>query len=95
MLFIVFYRSVLLETNDTFKYAEERRLFYVALTRVKEKVTLLVKKDSKSEFVKELETDFNIFNETYVCPKCGGKLHLTKGNYGNFLGVFQLQRKRL
>ena len=39
---------------DKFKYAEERRLFYVALTRCKNSNYLLVKKGNKSIFVKEL-----------------------------------------
>ena len=37
------------------KYAEERRLFYVALTRTKEKVYILTPKNNESIFIKELE----------------------------------------
>lgn len=40
------------------KYAEERRLFYVALTRTKNKVYLLVNQNSISIFVKELLKDY-------------------------------------
>ena len=40
--------------KDDFKYSEERRLFYVALTRCKTNNILLVKKDNPSEFIKEL-----------------------------------------
>lgn len=45
--------------SDQFEYGEERRLFYVALTRTKNNVYLLVpESDSdKSIFVKELEED--------------------------------------
>ena len=39
---------------DNFKYSEERRLFYVALTRCKDNDILLVKKDNPSVFIKEL-----------------------------------------
>ncbi|MBR3198418.1 MAG: UvrD-helicase domain-containing protein [Bacilli bacterium] len=39
---------------DKYKYAEERRLFYVALTRAKNNNYLLVKKDNPSEFIKEI-----------------------------------------
>ena len=39
---------------DNFKYSEERRLFYVALTRCKNNDILLVKKDNPSVFIKEL-----------------------------------------
>ena len=40
--------------NDNFKYSEERRLFYVALTRCKKNNILLVKKDNPSIFVTEI-----------------------------------------
>ena len=40
--------------DDNYAYAEERRLFYVALTRSKGKVVLLVKKDNPSIFIYEL-----------------------------------------
>ena len=43
--------------TDKFKYAEERRLFYVALTRCKNNNYLIVKKDNPSVFVKELLKD--------------------------------------
>ena len=39
---------------DDFLYEEERRLFYVALTRTKNEVFLLVDKSNPSIFVKEL-----------------------------------------
>lgn len=40
---------------DEIKYAEERRLFYVALTRTKNKVYILTPKDNPSVFIKELK----------------------------------------
>ena len=40
------------------KYAEERRLFYVALTRTKNYVFLLVRHDEESIFIKELIKDY-------------------------------------
>ncbi len=40
---------------EDFKYSEERRLFYVALTRCKEKVYLYVPKYNESIFVKEIK----------------------------------------
>lgn len=43
--------------TEKFKYAEERRLFYVALTRCKNNNYLIVKKDNPSVFVKELLKD--------------------------------------
>ncbi|WP_162064090.1 DNA helicase IV [Vibrio taketomensis] len=46
--------SVLTQSKDTFPYAEERRLFYVALTRAKKKVWVAYN-GSGSSFVKELK----------------------------------------
>ena len=43
-----------LNEKDLYPYEEERRLFYVALTRTKNNVYLLVNKESESIFVKEL-----------------------------------------
>ena len=40
--------------KDNFKYSEERRLFYVALTRCKNNNILLVKKNNPSSFVLEI-----------------------------------------
>ena len=39
---------------DNFKYSEERRLFYVGLTRCRKYNFLLVKKDNPSVFIKEI-----------------------------------------
>ncbi|RKP43343.1 UvrD-helicase domain-containing protein [Trinickia fusca] len=40
--------------RETFEYAEERRLFYVALTRAREQVTLFLSSTEPSRFVLEL-----------------------------------------
>ena len=45
---------------DNYPYAEERRLFYVALTRTKNKNFLIVKRDNPSVFIKELIKNNNI-----------------------------------
>lgn len=42
-------------TKEKKKYAEERRLFYVALTRTKNETILLAPKDNPSEFIKEIK----------------------------------------
>ena len=44
--------------EDNYPYSEERRLMYVALTRTKNKIYLLVPKTNKSIFVKEIEKDY-------------------------------------
>lgn len=46
--------DLLLDNSDTFPFAEERRLFYVAITRAKTKCFLLEEKDNCSKFLKEL-----------------------------------------
>lgn len=51
---------------EKYLYSEERRLFYVALTRTKNYVYLLVPKNNESIFIKELKKDYKdkikIFN---------------------------------
>ena len=46
--------NYILNERDMYPYEEERRLFYVALTRTKNKVYLLVNKSNESIFVKEI-----------------------------------------
>jgi len=41
-------------------YAEERRLFYVAMTRTKNKLYILVPKSKTSSFIREIESDKNV-----------------------------------
>ena len=40
--------------DDSYNYAEERRLFYVALTRTKNRMFIITPKNKPSEFIKEL-----------------------------------------
>jgi len=44
--------------DDKFSYSEERRLFYVALTRTKNKVYLLVPRKNPSIFIRELISNY-------------------------------------
>ena len=44
----------LLTKKETYPYSEERRLFYVAVTRTKNKVYLFVQRNNSSIFIKEL-----------------------------------------
>lgn len=79
---------------DEYPYSEERRLFYVALTRSRKQTLLLTTENNKSIFVKELESDYNYLmkNDTelkrniYKCPECGGRLVPRSGPYGKFMG---------
>ena len=48
--------------KDNYLYAEERRLFYVALTRTKNYVYLMTNKDLESCFVKEIKNKCEILD---------------------------------
>lgn len=48
------FKSKLINNVENYLYAEERRLFYVALTRTKNKVLIIYKFKDKSVFLKEL-----------------------------------------
>ena len=77
---------------------EERRLMYVAMTRSKMGTYLLTSKKKESVFIQELSlktetirnTDASVKRikrvDSFVCPRCGGRLVLRKGPYGDFYG---------
>lgn len=67
--------SVLLSEKEEFRFAEERRLFYVALTRTKNEVILLIPSEA-SLFTEELLKDHN-----YLLVKNDGKLNNTNCPY--------------
>ena len=56
-----------IKTPDEYKYADERRLFYVALTRTKNNVFLMStwERDDESEFISEIKSDRNV-EELYL-----------------------------
>ena len=80
--------ELLLDNCDSFPDAEERRLFYVALTRAKKKAYLVTVENQESSFVKDLKTWFGeqIKKEQFQCPLCGGNLLKKTGPYGEFFG---------
>jgi len=75
-------------------FAEERRLFYVALTRTKNRVYILTPKNKPSRFLIELISDYNIAHSNDLnmdkvdlfsmrCPDCGYPLKYEfNKNYG-------------
>ena len=84
---------------EDYEFAEERRLFYVALTRARRKVCLLARQDRPSRFVEEIVRDgggavadevadpFGATSPARRCPRCGeGFLVERKGPYGAFYG---------
>ena len=80
--------QLLLEKCDQYPDAEERRLFYVALTRARKKVFLLTVENQESSFVKELRAQYGeaLKQERFSCPVCGGRLQKKSGPYGDFWG---------
>lgn len=81
--------ELLLGDKGGFEFAEERRLFYVALTRTRSIVYLLCDKQKPSVFIKEIEERVKIENpellqsidKNVVCPRCKtGKLILRKND---------------
>ena len=82
-------------SGDSHEYAEERRLFYVALTRARSSVTLITIARKESPFVTELVKDHKLEirnadgseSSSEVCPACGvGFLIPRKSKYGPFFG---------
>lgn len=76
--------NFVVKMDHNIEYAEERRLFYVALTRTKNRVYIITPQQSPSEFVLELLDDFPSIRvdgdivrnperkvEAKRCPVCG------------------------
>ena len=61
--------NLLLSKADQFENGEERRLFYVAMTRAKEKVYFIADSSHKSKFISELELQGGA-TTTKKCPRC-------------------------
>ena len=85
------------DNYDTFPYEEERRLFYVAMTRTRNCNYLLVNKKKPSIFVSEILKDnrnIKIIGDVLYCQKCGGVLIKRSGRYGNFYGCCNFPKCR-
>lgn len=61
--------NLLLSKADQFENGEERRLFYVAMTRAKEKVYFIADSSYKSKFIAELEVETGSAM-VKKCPRC-------------------------
>lgn len=73
--------DLVLAKPENYEYAEERRIFYVALTRAKYKVYITTKKGKESRFVKELQDK----KQGRICPNCEkGILRKINGQKGEF-----------
>jgi DNA helicase-4 len=82
--------------DEQIEYAEERRLFYVALTRTKNHVYLVTPENKPSLFILELVNNYkNVIVEGNIvkdivpeeqklrCPNCGYPLQVKKNNFLN------------
>lgn len=80
--------DLLLENADNFPDAEERRLYYVALTRAKKRVFLVTVENNVSVFAKDLINKYGaeMKKSDWLCPLCGGELRKRTGRYGVFYG---------
>jgi DNA helicase IV len=85
--------ALAMPTPEMFQHAEERRLFYVALTRARRGVFLIAPLSRMSPFVVELIQDpaVKVLSETgrtvIVCESCLlGIMLVRTGPYGQFLG---------
>lgn len=83
--------DLVLPEAERFSHAEERRLFYVALTRARRSVTVLADADQASAFARELEDDEEYgvaATETagaagHACRLCGGRMRMKTSQAGN------------
>lgn len=87
--------QLVIHDDKTIDYAEERRLFYVAMTRTKNRVFIVAPETRPSKFILELQEKYpnvviegnlnpqNKFSSQKMCPICGYPLQLRyHKNYG-------------
>ena len=86
--------ELVLSSADTFEYAEERRLLYVAFTRTKNRSYVMVDEQKPSEFFKEFVSSKSVFitnsaskdapEKRIACPRCKtGYLMVRKNERSN------------
>jgi ATP-dependent exoDNAse (exonuclease V) beta subunit len=72
------------KANHDLLLEEERRLFYVAMTRAKEKLFLITEKGNESSFLKEIPETFTVrtsiplksmVDKVITCKKCFSELN--------------------
>jgi DNA helicase-4 len=86
--------SYLLHEGDGFENAEERRVFYVAITRARYKNYLIYNESQPSKFLLELQATTGISPEQAerTCPECHGPLIKRRGLYSEFYGCIHYPR---
>ena len=95
--------KLVLKQAKEIDYAEERRLFYVAMTRTKNRVYMIVPKNKPSQFVLEIKDSFTnivlngpalvsnrLEDYRYKCPHCGYPLQVKKRKLNSSYGEMTL-----
>ena len=76
--------EMLLSDKEPYRYAEERRLFYVALTRARKATYLIAKEKTPSPFLLELSPELADSRKNR-CPRCEtGELIRKESKFGTF-----------
>jgi len=75
--------QVIKESNHDMLMEEERRLFYVAITRAKDELFLITEKGNESSFIKEIPNNFtlkssrpfkSVVDEIVLCKNCKSRI---------------------
>ncbi|UZO80523.1 UvrD-helicase domain-containing protein [Aquimarina sp. ERC-38] len=75
--------QIIKKSNHDLLLEEERRLFYVAITRAKDDLFLITEKGNESSFLKEIPDDFtfktsipfkSVIEEIIMCSNCSNRL---------------------
>jgi len=93
--------DLVLPEPENFEHAEERRLFYVALTRARQSVTILADREKPSSFARELieNSDYQAIEigEPSIaerrCQACGGRMLAQNAQSGG--SYFVCEHRRL
>lgn len=86
-------KELLLSASEPFPHSEERRLFYVALTRAKERTVCIANENRASKFINEVDQNNN--KKIKRCPRCkDGTLQLreNKEKSSSFYGCSNFRR---
>lgn len=82
---------LVLSDKSEFQFSEERRLFYVSLTRTKSYCYLLVDANKQSIYIDEIVDKIEIINPEMIidnnaenCPYCKTGHLVLKGEWGNY-----------
>lgn len=82
--------NLVTKRDKSYEYAEERRLFYVALTRTRNRVFLICPNTNPSEFLLEIKRDYKnvvtlgkinenvLTSNKMICPLCGYPIYYSK-----------------